>query len=169
MITVADFQSKIKTMSRDRFVQEYNHPFLLLGLKARDEDRVKYETAAPSGIEAEGEGFNFLAPLILQPQKPVITVGRSRSNTIVISEPSISKLHVMIERNGETFFIQDAGSHNGTILNGRPLTPNIKEALKDGDNIILAKNVFACFMGPRVTHAWLTESGASPGSPPRGA
>ena len=156
MITVEEFCTQIKLVSEDVFLRAHDHPFLLVGVRAKDDARVKYETSAPTGSLRDDEGFNFLEPLIMLPRKPVITIGRSRSNTIVISEPSISKLHLMIEREGETFFIQDAGSHNGTTLNDRALAPNTKEALKDGDNITLAKQVFARFLGPRATFAWLS-------------
>ncbi len=63
------------------------------------------------------------------------SIGRSSDNTIQIDEPSVARYHAMIERRGDSFWLNDLGSTNGTILNGTPLTA--EQPLKSGDTISL--------------------------------
>lgn len=52
----------------------------------------------------------------------VITVGRSPENDIVLEDKKVSAKHLALSRNesGETF-VQDLGSTNGTLVNGKPI------------------------------------------------
>jgi hypothetical protein len=51
----------------------------------------------------------------------------------------VSRLHIVILREGLHVQIMDLGSANGTYLNGKRMKPNIKQALKHGDLISLGK------------------------------
>ena len=62
-----------------------------------------------------------------------ITIGRSDDRTICLKDPTVSTLHCKLTRNGETFIIADAGSTNGTKVNGNPLTEEYE--LKSGDTV----------------------------------
>jgi S1-C subfamily serine protease len=60
------------------------------------------------------------------------TIGRSRRSTLRIDDESVSANHARLERRGETFWICDASSTNGTYLNGR----RVGEAqLSGGDTV----------------------------------
>lgn len=48
----------------------------------------------------------------------LITVGRREDSTVVLSSGSVSGHHATIKRRGDSFFVQDMGSTNGTRLNG---------------------------------------------------
>lgn len=64
-----------------------------------------------------------------------ITLGRDPSNDIVISDPQVSRQHARLRRQGNVMMIEDAGSTNGTFVNGmRLLGPH---TLVDGDVISL--------------------------------
>ncbi|OKH35974.1 hypothetical protein NIES2119_18415 [[Phormidium ambiguum] IAM M-71] len=65
------------------------------------------------------------------------TVGRSKLKcSIPISELSISRCHAILGHNsGNSFFVQDAGSRNGTKVNNHRLSSLEPHALKDGDLI----------------------------------
>jgi hypothetical protein len=53
-----------------------------------------------------------------------ITVGRARNKDIVLRHGSVSKSHAWFERSPEgEVFIADAGSTNGTLVEGRALAP----------------------------------------------
>src|SRR5687768_11367695 len=52
------------------------------------------------------------------------TVGRSVEANVRIDDPALSRLHVSIEVDGNTFRISDLGSSNGTRLRGRKLDAN---------------------------------------------
>lgn len=45
------------------------------------------------------------------------TLGRSSNNDIVISDLALSRNHAVIFSRGDQFFVEDAGSRNGTFLN----------------------------------------------------
>jgi len=62
-----------------------------------------------------------------------ITIGRSDERTICLKDPTVSTLHCKITRNGEKFIIADAGSTNGTKVNGAPLTE--ERELQNGDTV----------------------------------
>ncbi|AKF02918.1 FHA domain-containing protein [Sandaracinus amylolyticus] len=49
-------------------------------------------------------------------------VGRASSGDVLIDHPSISKLHARIRRAPDgTYTLQDAGSRNGTAIDGKPV------------------------------------------------
>lgn len=52
----------------------------------------------------------------------VFKIGRALDNDIVISDSSISRHHATLERTGNgTWFLRDAGSKNGTTVNGQKI------------------------------------------------
>lgn len=62
------------------------------------------------------------------------TIGRSRKNRICIEDPFLSGVQAVFTKKEDSFLIQDAGSTNGTELNGKRLgTESV--LLKDGDRI----------------------------------
>lgn len=52
-----------------------------------------------------------------------VSIGRSPENDIVLdNEPTISRFHAVLERNGDRWLLRDLGSRNGTWLNGERVT-----------------------------------------------
>lgn len=49
----------------------------------------------------------------------ITTIGRSRNSTLQINDESVSGNHASLEKRGETYWICDASSTNGTFVNGR--------------------------------------------------
>lgn len=47
-----------------------------------------------------------------------VTLGRSRDCDCVLAEPSVSRRHAELRREGERWLLRDLGSRNGTRLNG---------------------------------------------------
>ena len=66
--------------------------------------------SGPSKI-APGTSFNLT---------PQTTIGRGPTNTIQISDASVSAEHTRISFRNGVWYVQDAGSTNGTFLNGTP-------------------------------------------------
>ena len=60
-----------------------------------------------------------------------ITIGRADERTICLKDPTVSTLHCKVTRNGDKYVIADAGSTNGTKINGSPLTG--EHELQNGD------------------------------------
>ena len=54
-------------------------------------------------------------------------------------EHGVSREHACIFRRDDTVAVQDLGSTNGTLLNGKRLDPYIPELLKDGDQLQMGK------------------------------
>ena len=70
---------------------------------------------------------------IVELNRPRITMGRSARSDLCISDPFASRLHAEIRRKGDAYWLNDAGSANGTLLNGARLTATV--LLKDRDLI----------------------------------
>ncbi|MCH8309201.1 MAG: FHA domain-containing protein [Chloroflexi bacterium] len=66
----------------------------------------------------------------------VFSIGRSLISNIVIDKPGISRHHASIRSDAEGFWIADAGSRNGTYLNGTKLGAE-PVMLREGDKIEL--------------------------------
>jgi predicted component of type VI protein secretion system len=64
-----------------------------------------------------------------------ITIGRLKSNTIVIEDTSISLMHAKITRKDGQFYLKDLNSTNGTIVNGQPIG---EVRLRDQDKVRFA-------------------------------
>lgn len=62
-------------------------------------------------------------------------IGRSPECAIVVEGKLISRQHAAIERVGQTYFLRDLGSQNGTQVNDRPVTGDVQ--LHNGDRISL--------------------------------
>ena len=66
-------------------------------------------------------------------------------------EYGVSRRHACIFRRGNAVEVEDLGSINGTLLNGKRLAPYIPEPLKDGDQIQLGKLLIeVCLQSPRL-------------------
>lgn len=52
----------------------------------------------------------------------VCTIGRARGCRVLVPRDDISRLHARIEASGPRFILSDAGSVNGTYVNGRRIT-----------------------------------------------
>lgn len=69
-----------------------------------------------------------------------IFVGRAYSNDVVLRHSSVSKTHAWFECDSEgRFVLADAGSKNGTQLNGEPLNPRETRVLEQGDKVTFGK------------------------------
>lgn len=56
------------------------------------------------------------------------------------ADAKVSRRHARIVRRGNSYFLEDQGSTNGTFVNrGRRLLPGVPHELKDGDEIIVGK------------------------------
>ncbi len=69
------------------------------------------------------------------------TVGRAKSNTIVIAHEKASRHHATIHaQDGAEFWLIDLGSSNGTRHNGDRVVRPVR--LKDGDCVVIAEHAF---------------------------
>lgn len=67
--------------------------------------------------------------------RPVLTMGRSSLNDVVISDKSLSRQHIRLVKDGDEILVEDLGSRNGTFVNGERLTA--LRPLHEGDRVTL--------------------------------
>lgn len=61
-----------------------------------------------------------------------LVIGRGRGADLLLADPTISRAHAAVGWDGRCFFLQDLGSTNGTLRNGRPCD---RAPLADGDEV----------------------------------
>lgn len=74
------------------------------------------------------------------------SIGRSDSNSIVLPSPEISRRHARLWQEGESTFLEDLGSTNGTYVNNRRLHDPV--ALFDGDEVQIGDSFRLLFTSP---------------------
>ncbi len=65
-----------------------------------------------------------------------VVIGRGKGADVMIAEPTMSRAHAAVGCEGLSFFVQDLGSTNGTLVNGGRFERTV---LRDGDEIQLGK------------------------------
>lgn len=81
-----------------------------------------------------------------------ISVGRARNKDIVLRHSSVSKFHGWFELSeNNTFHYSDAGSRNGTRLNGQALPSRELAAVEHGDELVFGK-IVGTVCSPEVFH-----------------
>jgi pSer/pThr/pTyr-binding forkhead associated (FHA) protein len=68
-----------------------------------------------------------------------LTIGRAEKCHIVVDDTYVSQVHARFYANGDSYFIEDLGSTNGTYLNRRRITD--PEELSRGDRVKIGKTV----------------------------
>ncbi len=71
-----------------------------------------------------------LAGQIVPLSDEVTTIGSVAGNTVVLSDPAVSRKHIGIRRVGDRFELADLGSTNGVYVNGHRMA---KKMLDPGD------------------------------------
>jgi pSer/pThr/pTyr-binding forkhead associated (FHA) protein len=66
-----------------------------------------------------------------------VRLGRSPDNDIILRDPATSGHHARVERRGESFWIVDLGSTNGTFVNGESIQ---EKQLNAGDRLTVGQN-----------------------------
>ncbi len=89
----------------------------------------------PSGVSIRVMR-GFFEGLELPVDRDWMVVGRGRTADVIIAEPTISRAHLAIGFDGDSFFVEDLGSTNGTAVNGKR---EARMKLCAGDEILLGK------------------------------
>jgi hypothetical protein len=63
------------------------------------------------------------------------TIGRSLECDCVVTDPSVSRRHAQLRREGESWLLRDLGSSNGTRVNGMRVTEETE--VRPGDHLSL--------------------------------
>lgn len=80
------------------------------------------------GVLAPATGGRQVQPIVKRTAvfRDIVTLGRTANNDIVVAHAMVSKFHCWfrIQDDGALVLV-DAGSRNGTVLDGRRLTPKV--------------------------------------------
>lgn len=68
-------------------------------------------------------------------------IGRDPTSDISISDPSVSKKHAKVTKEGSVIKLEDLGSSNGTVINGKKLSPGHVAKLAKEDMIKLGNSI----------------------------
>jgi pSer/pThr/pTyr-binding forkhead associated (FHA) protein len=68
-----------------------------------------------------------------------VTLGKASSNVVSLEhDPTVSRLHAILENHGSAWSIRDVGSRNGTYVNGDKITT--ERVLHSGDEVRVGKS-----------------------------
>lgn len=90
------------------------------------------ETMAPPSRFSERELGLEVYPLLKKPGASFadrITIGRTHNNDVVIVDHSVSRLHAYVRQQPTGWVVADAGSKNGSWLDGDTLEPRRERSL----------------------------------------
>jgi pSer/pThr/pTyr-binding forkhead associated (FHA) protein len=162
--TIRDFLPLIAATTEDAFSARYDCPFLLG--KTLPQSDFRFSTHEVLGSPTSGiftkSGIGMLTPgnPLMPVRKDVdavsqarIFLGRSSTNDIPVPELTVSKLHAYFCRDpqvGTRWWVVDAGSANGTKVNGNAIEARARIDLMDGDEIEFGQCKFQWLSARRV-------------------
>jgi hypothetical protein len=136
------------------------HPYLVIDARAGDQHAESYATvggaaSAPRPVLRSNQVPSARAKAAVIQKRAgandfanMITVGRATNNDIALEVSSISKFHAYFTKDAREgrWFLHDAGSSNGTWLDGERLAgSHAKAPLRDGASIQLGPDARARF------------------------
>lgn len=96
------------------------------------------------GLDGQFKGARFLITPDTKEGSGVTVAGRSPDSDIYLDDVTVSRRHALFMPNAGSYILTDAGSLNGTYVNG----DRVDEAyLKNGDEIYIGKFHFAFYQG----------------------
>lgn len=124
------FMREATALAQVDFELRYSHPVVL----------IEIPRALRSQMLVPGTLPILVLPVHLRADldQARVVLGRSSSSDICLPFSSISRTHAIIMRDIDgQFWIEDAGSRNGTFYNGEPLDPGGRRPLEDDPHIQL--------------------------------
>ena len=147
LLELAAFVAEHADLPLDEFRRRHPHPVLLLetrtGVPLPETGVQTARTQPPpplvlpplEPIAPVADRVAWIAKDSETPYSGLITVGRARTNDVVLRFETVSKFHAWFRldpRSGR-YRITDAGSTNGTLVNRLPLEEGETVELRDGD------------------------------------
>ena len=89
----------------------------------------------PRLVAVDGQWKGTLFPL----DEPEVQFGRDSSNQILVTDPSVSRAHCVMEATPAGYRLKDLESRNGTFVNGIPIHTH---ELQNGDRVEIGRSAF---------------------------
>jgi hypothetical protein len=89
-----------------------------------------------------------------------MTIGRAKDNRLVVNEAMVSSHHAEIRPSENGYSLTDAGSTNGTLVNGRKLERYTPYDLQDGDRIFIGSTTYVYQAGGPDLRGQLIQEGS---------
>ena len=164
-VDLRDLRVDARAMSSEDFEDRHGSAFLLLTATelsvpkgpATTEVRLLLDDEEVPG--ASTANLSLLAFPVRRTGRSVghlIAIGRASNNDVAVPDLSISRFHAFLKEVDGTWVIQDAGSTNGSSVNGNNVPQQghgAAIALKAGDNVRLGQ-VELTFLGAKEMHAF---------------
>jgi hypothetical protein len=159
-------RKNLRNSSPEEYLAHYNCPGMLLSLREPNAPNLTAEEINAGdtfqGMHSKEALRRF--GLVLVAKRPrntllplMITVGRSENIDIALNFPTISKLHAFFYQVGVNWVLVDAGSSNGTFVEGLKLKGREPYSLQEGQTIDFGFDVSCKFMLPKKLVAFLFE------------
>ena len=121
--------------------------------KLRKQRRAAMRRRGPAEVTLDGTGGPAALEFIYGPlegqtyaiQQEITTIGSQSGNTIVLSDPAVSRKHMGIRRDAHGYEMADLGSTNGVYVNGHRIA---KKLLATGDIIRIGESEMVFQLGP---------------------
>lgn len=147
-----DFYAMAMTRTRHDFVATNRWYFLLNeGQQLKPAPRPQATMAMPKIVAnaAIKPGPDCLIIAVRKSQSTIggmITVGRTANNDIVLQDVSVTKFHAAFKEQEDGVTLADAGSRNGTWINGQPLMQRGGGKLLETGNLLRFGNIELRFL-----------------------
>lgn len=137
---VDEFIEANRGLDRATFCARNPGPFLIIDQLDESPAERQFQTQVAVSIEElmKARDYSNAEVLSIRPEcdelTVMVTLGRAMNSNLVLRSASISKLHCFFRRSTTdgTWNVADAGSTNGTVLNGVALKRNDLQPLRDG-------------------------------------
>ena len=148
-------REQLRSISPSEYLSRYNCPGLILSMRESGADKLDDSSFNSGdtfqGIYSQEELSRFGLVLIAKRRcntllPLMITVGRSNSVDIALNFPTISKLHAFFYQVGKKWVVVDAGSSNGTFVEGSKLKMREPHTLANGQTIDFGFDVSSKFI-----------------------
>src|SRR5262245_17892535 len=148
-VSIRDLRVAAQKLPRAEFEQRHGRVFLLLSATDFAAPPPGLMTEVGTGGPARMESTASLSLIVFAVRRNghsaghLITVGRAPDNDVVVPDASISRFHAYVKEGADgQWLIQDAGSTNGTHVNGNAVPrqgSGSPIALKTGDDVRLGQ------------------------------
>ena len=150
-VPIRDLRGDARNLALEEFADRHGRAFLLLSAADLAAPRGVVNTDVrldddPKGRTESTASLSLTAYAVRRNQRSaghLITVGRATENDVVVPDVSISRFHAFVKEGaGGEWLIHDAGSTNGTTVNGGSVPQQGHGApaeLKSGDNVRLGQ------------------------------